>query len=56
MAINLMKLDRIEYKTQWKEENMATIEDIKKTYDYVRDLIEKINSENNKVKFEHTTR
>lgn len=49
MAINLNEMGRIEYKTQWKEEDMATIEDIKGTYKYVRDLIEKINNEKNKV-------
>ena len=42
MAINLNETGRIEYKTQWKEEDMATIDDIKKTYDYVKDLIKKI--------------
>ncbi|QKF93820.1 putative very early transcription factor VETF [Fadolivirus algeromassiliense] len=52
MAINLSDTGRIEYKTQWKEEDMATINDIKKTYDYVKDLINKLNKEKNKVKFE----
>lgn len=48
-AINLNENGRIEYKTQWKEEDMATISDIKNTYNYVKDLIKKINSERNKV-------
>jgi len=52
MAIDLSETGRIEYKTQWKEENMATIEDIKGTYIYIRNLIEKINSESKIVKFE----
>lgn len=52
MAINLSDTGRIEYKTQWKEEDMATIEDIKKTYNYVKDLIRKLNSEKNKVKID----
>ena len=39
MAINLNENGRIEYKTQWKEEDMATIEDIKKTYEYVKELV-----------------
>jgi hypothetical protein len=43
MAINLNENGRIEYKTQWKEDDMATIEDIKKTYNYVKDLIKEIN-------------
>ena len=52
MAINLSDTGRIEYKTQWKEDDMATIDDIKKTYDYVKELIEKLNNEKNKIKFE----
>lgn len=51
-AINLNENGRIEYKTQWKEEDMATIDDIKGTYNYVKDLIKKINSERNKVKID----
>jgi hypothetical protein len=49
MGITLNENARIEYKTQWKEEDMATIEDIRKTYDHVKDLIKKINSEKNKI-------
>lgn len=52
MAIGLNDNGRIEYKTQWKEEDMATIEDIKKTYQYVMNLIKKINEEKNKVKID----
>ena len=52
MAINLSDTGRIEYKTQWKEEDKATIEDIRKTYGYVKDLIEKLNQERNKVTFD----
>ena len=48
MAIGLNENGRIEYKTQWKEEDMATIEDIKSTYNYVKELITKINGEKNK--------
>lgn len=51
MAINLGENGRIEYKTQWKEDDMATIVDIKNTYSYVRDLIDRINKDNNKVTF-----
>lgn len=53
MAINLNDTGRIEYKTQWKEEDTATIADIKKTYNYVRDLIVKLNLEKNKIKFDY---
>jgi hypothetical protein len=52
MAINLNETGRIEYKTQWKEEDMATINDIKKTYNYVRELIGKLNTEENKLKID----
>lgn len=52
MAIGLNDNGRIEYKTQWKEEDMATIDDIKNTYSYVKNLITKINSEKNKVKID----
>lgn len=52
MAINLTDTGRVEYKTQWKEEDMATIDDIKITYQYVKDLIEQINKDNNNIQFE----
>jgi hypothetical protein len=52
MAINLNDNGRIEYKTRWKEDEMATIKDIKHTYSYIKELIEKINKEKNKVKIE----
>ena len=49
MAINLNESGRIEYKTQWKEDDMATIDDITRTYTYVKDLVSKINLEKNRV-------
>jgi hypothetical protein len=52
MAINLNESGRIEYKTQWKEDDMATITDIRKTYNYVKELIEKINVEKNNAQFD----
>jgi hypothetical protein len=52
MAMTLNENGRIEYKTQWKEDDMATIDDIKVTYNYVKELVKKLNNENNKVKFE----
>lgn len=52
LAINLNETGRVEYKTQWKEEDMATIEDIQKTYEYVKDLIRKLNKERNKIEFD----
>jgi len=51
IAVNLHESGRIEYKITWKEEDASTIKDIIKTYDYIRDLLKKINSENKKIKF-----
>lgn len=51
MAINLNENGRIEYKTQWKEDDMATIEDIVKTYNYVKNLVTEMNKYNIKNKF-----
>ena len=51
IAVNLQESGRVEYKITWKEDDKATIEDIIKTYDYIRNLLKKINSENKKIKF-----
>lgn len=51
ISINLHETGRIEYKITWKEEDEATVDDINETYNYVRDLLKKINSENKKIKF-----
>ena len=51
ISINLHETGRIEYKITWKEENEIVINDINDTYDYVRDLLKKVNSENKKIKF-----
>jgi hypothetical protein len=51
MAINLSDTGRVEYKTQWKEDDKATITDIQKTYEYVRELLYKLMKEKNKIKF-----
>jgi hypothetical protein len=51
IVINLYESGRIEYKITWKEDDAAKMEDIIKTYEYVRNLLNKINSENTKVKF-----
>ena len=48
MAINLSDNGRVDYKIQWKEEDMCTIDDINKTYKYIRKLVEKLNTENSK--------
>lgn len=52
MAINLSESGRIEYKIQWKEDEKATIDDIKNTYIYIKNLIEIINKDKNRVKFD----
>ena len=52
IAISLNETGRLEYKIQWKEDDKATIDDIKKTYIFVKDLIDKINSENSKLSIE----
>ncbi len=44
--INLSDTGRIDYKIQWKEDDMSSVEDIGQTYQYIRNLIEKINKEN----------
>jgi hypothetical protein len=49
ISIGLNENGRIEYKTQWQESDGATIDDIKKTYRYVKELIKKINSENKRI-------
>jgi hypothetical protein len=45
MSIGLGESGRIEYKIQWQEIDNATIDDIKYTYIYIKNLIEKINKE-----------
>jgi hypothetical protein len=52
MVIKLTDNGRIEYKTQWKEDDMATIDNIRDTYKYIRDLVLKINNEKNDVDFD----
>jgi hypothetical protein len=49
ISINLNENGRIEYKTQWKEEDLATIDDVYKTFEYVKLLLNKINNENKKI-------
>lgn len=51
MGITINDNGRLEYKIVWKEEDMATIEDIKLSYKYVYELIEKLNKEKNRHKF-----
>jgi hypothetical protein len=43
MAINISEIGKVDYKTQWKEEDNANIDDITNTYGYLKDLVIKIN-------------
>jgi len=43
MAININEIGKIEYKTQWKEEDNANMTDVINTYDYVKELVDRIN-------------
>jgi hypothetical protein len=52
MAIKLSNNKLIEYKTQWKEEDKATYENINKTYNYILHLINKLNTEKNQIKID----
>jgi len=52
MAINLNDQGRIEYKTQWKEDDAAMLSDIESTYSYVKDLIKILNEEDNRFEAE----
>jgi len=49
IAVSLFETGRLEYKTTWKEDDKATYDDILNTYDYIKNLIKKINSETSKV-------
>jgi hypothetical protein len=51
IAINLSENGRIDYKTQWKEEDEIDFDFIKNTFKDVMDLLAKLNGENSKVKF-----
>lgn len=51
IAINMSETGRIDYKTQWKEEDEIDFEYIKNTFDDVVALLKKINDENTKVHF-----
>jgi hypothetical protein len=52
IAVNLNENGRLDYKTQWKEEDEIEFEYIKKTYDMIHDMLAKINTENSKVRFD----
>ena len=49
-SINLQETGKIEYKITWKESECMTIDKIILTHDSIRNLLNKINSENKKIK------
>jgi hypothetical protein len=52
MAININENGRVEYKTGWKEQDMATMENIIQSYEYIKKVVTKINTEDNKITLE----
>jgi hypothetical protein len=42
IAVTLYETGRLEYKTQWKEEDKATLEDIRSTYSNIKELIKEM--------------
>lgn len=50
ITITMYETGRIEYKITWKEEEQATVENVNNSFEIVKDLIKKINSENKKIK------
>ena len=50
VSITLNESGKLEYKITWKEDEKATVDDIKKSFKYIYELIRKINKENKKIK------
>jgi hypothetical protein len=49
ISVNLNENGKLEYKIQWKEIDNAVFDDVNNTFSYIRNLINKINSENDKL-------
>jgi hypothetical protein len=49
ISVNMNDSGRVEYKIQFKEDDNATFDDIKGTYQFVKDLVKKINDENSRL-------
>ena len=49
ISVNLNESGRVEYKIQFKEEDEASFVDIQDTYQFVRELIKKVNDENTRL-------
>jgi hypothetical protein len=45
MTVNMDDQGKIEYKVQWKDHEKASIEDIKNTYENIKNLVKKINKD-----------
>jgi hypothetical protein len=50
ISININENGRLEYRITWKEIEKADVDNIKDTFKYVKNLIDKINFENKKIK------
>ena len=49
LSVSLDENGRMEYKLQWKEDYYATINDINKTFEFIKELLVKINKESKKI-------
>ena len=43
MAVNINEIGKIEYRAQWKETEMANINDVTNTYEHIKELVQNIN-------------
>jgi hypothetical protein len=50
LSVGLHDTGKLEYKVTWTEDDNATMDDVKKTYVYIKELLNKINVENKKIK------
>ena len=51
ISINITEMGKIEYRVSWLETENALMKDVEDTYDIIRDILKKINSENKQVRF-----
>lgn len=55
VSVSLNEYGNLEYKTQWKEHEAATMKDIQRIYHYVRLLVQKLNKENTNLNIKEPT-
>ena len=55
MSVLLRDGNKLEYKTQWKGDYLATIDDVIETYKYIIDLVKKLNEESINLRFKVPT-